>query len=219
MTHESVGFTVDEFSVLAYLKANPEFFTRHPKFLAALQLPNPHGDGVVSLSTKQVALLRAQLQEKTNLLDALIDAGNTNDTIQAQIHQLSLALMRANSVKDLQTALEQHIQVAFELSHASLHLLDREAKLPEAFTDWLQAQTKPYCNESNAAIDAFIASQNLAINHASFGVIPMLSEDRAVAFILLASEDAQHFTDSMETDFLSRIGELFYTRFTALDKA
>ncbi len=222
MTQESTAnLTLDDLSVLEYLQTDPGFFTRHPIFLSELKLPNPHGEGVISLSTRQVGLLRAQLEEKSKLLNALIANGKANDAIDAQIHQLSLQLLTVADINALHTTLDTHIKQAFDLTYASLHLLDNAPTLPVAFTNWLQAQTKPFCDEANAAINALIESQVLASSHGSFSVIPMFAAGtkNVVACILLAAKDAQHFTPNMETDFLTRIGELFYARLSALDQA
>lgn len=221
MTQESKArLALDDISVLEYLQAEPDFFTRHPTFLSELRLPNPHGEGVISLSTKQVGLLRSQLEEKSGLLEALIANGKANDATNAQIHQLSLQLLSVSDLSALHSALDTHVKQTFDLTYASLFQLDTDSVLPEAFTSWLQEQTKPYCNEANTAINALIESQVLASSHGSFSVIPMYATGTKTvnACILLAAKDVHQFTPSMETDFLTRIGELFYARLTSLDK-
>lgn len=222
MTQESTAnLTLDDLSVLEYLQADPAFFTRHPTFLSELKLPNPHGEGVISLSTRQVGLLRAQLEEKSGLLKALIANGKANDAINAQIHQLSLQLLRDSDIDALHSTLDTYIKQTFDLTYANLLQLDNTPALPVAFTNWLQAQTKPFCNKANAAINTLIESQILASSHGSFSVIPMFAAEtkNVVACILLAAKDTQHFTPDMETDFLTRIGELFSARLISLDKA
>jgi len=221
MTQKSTAeLSLDDAAVLAFLQADPDFFTRHSALLADLTLPNPHGDNVISLSTKQLSVLRAQLDEKSQLLEALIGFGKANDEINTKIHQLSLALLSATDIASLPTILDTHVKQSFDLTHASLHTLDAQApSLPEPFLSWLQALSKPYCNGPNAAIEALIESKLLSASNGSFSVIPMRTakSNDVVACIVLAAKTQQHFTTNMETDFLTRIGELFSARLLALD--
>lgn len=220
MSQESTAnLSLDDSTVLAYLQADPSFFTRHPALLVDLTIPSPHGEGVISLSTKQIGLLRAQLEDKSKLLEDLIGFGNANDEINAHIHQLSLALIPASDTESVQTILDMHVKQAFGLTHASLHLLETFSSLPENFISWLNALSKPYCNGSNAAIETLIESQHLSPTNGSFSVIPMRDTDNntVVACIVLAAKAPQHFTQQMETDFLVRIGELFCARLATLD--
>ncbi len=220
MTQESTAnLTLDDLTVLEYLQADPSFFTRHPALLVDLTLPNPHGEGVISLSTKQISLLRSQLEEKSKLLEDLIGFGQANDEINANIHKLCLQLMVASDTPSLLTILDTHVKQTFNLTHASLHQLDAEPSLPENFISWLHALSKPYCNGVNQAIEALMDSQLLSPINSSFSVIPMRdAESKAViACIVLAAKEPQHFTQHMETAFLTRIGELFNARLATLD--
>ena len=220
MTQKSTAeLSLDDASVLAFLLADPDFFTRHSALLADLTLANPHGENVISLSTKQLSVLRTQLDEKSQLLEALIGFGKANDEINTKIHQLSLALLTATDIASLPTILDTHIKQSFDLTHASLHTLDAQTSLPEPFLSWLQALSKPYCNGPNAAIEALIESQLLSSAEGSFSVIPMRTtkSNDVIACIVLAAKTRQHFTHNMETDFLTRIGELFSARLLALD--
>ena len=49
---------MDEQEVAAYLKSHPEFFEHYADLLSQVVIPNPHGGHAISITERQIGLLR-----------------------------------------------------------------------------------------------------------------------------------------------------------------
>ncbi len=80
-------------TVAAYLLEHPDFLSRHPDVLAALE-GGQREDGAISLVEKQVAVLRKQNSEAEAGRVELIETARTNANLSVCLHKVALELLR-----------------------------------------------------------------------------------------------------------------------------
>ena len=101
-TDAAAADAVNDASVAAYLRENPDFLRRHPDLLDVLQAPRrDYGDGVVDLQNAMMERLRGELARLRESRDDLIQTGRANMNTQTRIHEAVLALLRAKSFEHL----------------------------------------------------------------------------------------------------------------------
>jgi uncharacterized protein YigA (DUF484 family) len=105
MTTQLLGSTPNVTALSAeqveqYLREHPEFFNDHLPLVASLRIPHAAGPAV-SLIERQVTVLRDQNQQYKRKLMDLVQVGRDNDALHRNLHQLTLALMRAGSLGDV----------------------------------------------------------------------------------------------------------------------
>src|SRR3990167_3210800 len=88
---------VDETQIIEHLLAHPDFFTRHPDALEALQLPHETGSAI-SLVERQVSVLRERNLEMRQRLNNLLTTARENDKLFEKTKRLVLTLIEANSL-------------------------------------------------------------------------------------------------------------------------
>lgn len=202
-----------------YLREHPEFFNDHLALVASLRIPHAAGPAV-SLIERQVAVLRDQNQQYKRKLMELVQVGRDNDTLHRNLHQLTLALMRAHGLADVIERVHGHLRDDFKVDSVALRL----ARLPAGFaTDTctlpLEAgdpalasfaaffrAVRPLCGELKPDQLAFLyGDQAEAI--ASTALIP-LGVEAELGMLAIGSHDEHRFHPAMDTLFLRCLGEL-----------
>ncbi|MDX1432677.1 MAG: DUF484 family protein, partial [Gammaproteobacteria bacterium] len=72
--------TSEEDAVVEYLRANPEFFSRHPGLLEQLSVPHSCGEAV-SLVEYQVSVLRDQIHDLRRRMQVLVANARDNEKL------------------------------------------------------------------------------------------------------------------------------------------
>lgn len=209
------GENPTEAQVAAWLKAHPEFFEQHPDLLAELAVPHASG-GAVSLVERQVAVLRERNLELRERLHRLLEVARENDVLFDKIRGLILALLEARSIAALASALEDELRARFQSEFISLLLFDASGETGTAQAVTLQAAQEkvPGLVKGRQAIAGQLRADELAFLFGHEGeqvkscaVIP-LHHGRAFGLLAIGSADAGHFRTSMDTLFISFIGEV-----------
>ncbi|HET8729592.1 MAG TPA: DUF484 family protein [Moraxellaceae bacterium] len=204
-----------ETQVAAWLKAHPEFFGQHPDLLAEMAIPHATG-GAVSLVERQVAVLRDRNVELRERLQRLLDVARENDVLFEKMRGLILALLEAPSIAALAAALEDELRARFNSEFISLLLFDVEGATGAAHSVSLQsAQEKvPGLVKGRQAIAGQLRADELTFLFGHEGervkscaVIP-LYHGRALGLLAIGASDPAHFRTSMDTLFISFIGEV-----------
>lgn len=202
--------------VALYLKTHPEFFNQYADLLLQLQVPNPHGDNAVSITERQLGVLREKLRATEQKMLELIRFGEENDAIAEKVHRLGVALIGANDLAGTVRMLYAHLGGAFAVPHVAVRLWgigSGSEGTPEfsAVGDPLKAQIgsmlHPYCGPS-AGQDA---AQWFGEPVRSLAQIPLRESGREGACfgaLVLASEEAQRFYPDMGVLYLNRIGDM-----------
>lgn len=202
-----------------YLRAHPEFFNDHLPLVATLRIPHAAGPAV-SLIERQVAVLRDQNQQYKRKLMELVQVGRDNDGLHNNLHLLTLALMRADSLDDVIERVHGHLRDDFKADVVALRLaqlpkgfstdtctlpLDASDPALAAFAPFFRAM-RPLCGELKAEQLAFLFGDQ-ADGVASTALIP-LGVEAELGMLAIGSHDDHRFHPAMDTLFLRCLGEL-----------
>ena len=219
---EQVDVTgIDEDSVAAYLREHPDFLTRHPETLAALEVPHRPGGGAVSLIERQVAVLRQRNERLEQRLAELLRTARDNERVGARLLALGRGLLEADSLDAVLATVRDTLLNEFAADDVAIRLIDTEdgtraAREPErfarpadpeieAFNDVLR-RGEPVCGDVTAQQQAALFRER-AGELGSCALVP-LRAGRALGVIGLGSTDPGHFGAAMGTLFLGQLGEL-----------
>ncbi len=214
--------------VEAYLQQHPEFFHEHLDLLEDISIPHPSGSAV-SLISKQLELFRLRHHEMEAQLNALIEIARDNDNSANKMHELTLAVLEADSlevaIENLNVVLAECFLTDFfavKIITAAEHdsaIADLFVK-PDCedlvhFSKVLQSN-QAFCGRPTLAQAKFFFTDN-ALEVQSCAIIPMAFTE-IEALLAIGSRDADKFHYSMGHLFLTQMSEIIGTRFTALLK-
>jgi uncharacterized protein len=202
-----------EQEVKSYLKEHPEFFERNAHLLADLSLPNPHGEGTISLAQRQQLAQRDKIRVLESKFTELVLNAEENEKTANKIHQLTIGLLAALSFDALDQHLTTFLSEQFNLPNTQLKIWSSSSLLAdqnstfvvpdEAIVKWAQDLSQPYCG----ALPSVDIGQWFTEAPASIAIIPLKGKE-TFGLLLLPSQDKNHFYRGMGTLFLNRIGEL-----------
>lgn len=186
-------------AVAGYLYENPDFLLNHPQVLANLRLPIQAKTGVVSLVERQIEALRQQNAKLQKHLDALLDYGHANDTIQAQLNTLTMTLWaaQASTQAELFDLAQRTLSDLFDKLHFVI--------VSGALLDEKEAQELPpiLCTpDLPLALQAVCGVEG---SHALVRIIPKQSPNETRAVLICSSENKNHFHPDMGLYHLERV--------------
>jgi hypothetical protein len=193
-------------NVAEYLQSNPDFFNEHAELLVELAIPHPYGGRTISLSERQMLVLRERVKELEKKLHEWMEIARENEALQDKVHQYTLALIGSHDLLTLQEVATRSLREIFSVPHAVMHIWQEQPPSTEvmAFAD---QHTKPVCAHQ-AVHDTQSWFGESAEHLRSFAYLPLRNETQSVGMLILASEDAQRFYPEMGTVFLQRIAEM-----------
>lgn len=211
--------------VAGYLRRHPGFFADHLELLESMTVPHPSGVAI-SLVSRQLDLLRAKNQRLLKQLDGLLQIARENDALNRRIHQLTLALLDANSVADVLASLDWGLHQYFQVDFVAVRLLAprldhpvRNLFLPErgSETDWCEgivAQSKPVCGklEPEHAAILFGEDARRVASHA----IAALRHAGIRGLFAIGSRDPERFREDLGFVFLGQMSEILAARLSVL---
>lgn len=201
--------------VAAYLKAHKDFFVDHESLLADITIPHETGKAV-SLVERQVVVLRERNVELRERLTRLLDVARENDMLFEKMRGLILALLETTSVPALAAALERELQQRFGSEHVSFLLFDVSGATGAAQSITLvSAQEKvPALVRGRQAVAGQLRKEELQFLFGHEGeqvrscaVVPVQHE-RPLGLLAIGSSNPEHFKSSMDTLFISFIGDV-----------
>lgn len=208
---------ITEDDIAQFLANTPGFFERYAGLLASVQLGSPHGGRAISLQERQVELLRRKIHDLELRLAAMLRLGRDNVAIADKLLGLFQALLRSRSEQELPGLLRSELERRFGLPQVALRLwglapefaeLDQAAAMGEGDSPGAVLPERLYCGpQAGQAALAWLEQPEAA---QSVALLPLRPQADAPPFglLLLASDDAQRFQPSMDTDFLRHLGEL-----------
>ncbi|MDF3030819.1 MAG: hypothetical protein K0R03_1377 [Moraxellaceae bacterium] len=209
------GENFTEVQVASWLRAHKDFFERHPDLLAELAIPHATG-GAVSLVERQVGVLRERNLELRERLQRLLDVARENDILFEKIRGLVLTLLEARNIPALATALEDDLRARFNSEFVSLLLFDVDGLTGTAHSVPLQeAQAHvPALVKGRQAVAGQLRAEELTflfghegVQVKSCAVVP-LHQGNVLGLLAIGSADADHFRTSMDTLFISFVGDV-----------
>lgn len=197
-------------TVVAYLKENPEFFVRQPGVLEALELRH-EASGAESLIEHQVVVLRERLAELQQRLDQFRHRAQENEAVLRRVHDLYLALVRSADSQRLLADFSERMRHDFNCDACRIVLLHEESEL----------ETIPGLVErrESEAVRALAARGIVCGRLATETLSELFDEDTAAqtrstavvplgdwGLLALASGDEDKFYPGMGTLFLELMG-------------
>ncbi|WAR44657.1 DUF484 family protein [Methylomonas rapida] len=216
---------LDDDQVAAYLQLHPDFFQDHLDLLERMHIPHPSGNAI-SLISKQLELFRTKHQEQENQLNALIDIARENDAAFNRMHELTLAMLEANSLEDAIANLSEvlaecfltdfvAVKIIMPISESPISNLFVEPNAPglQHFSNILQ-ENQPKCGRPTLAQAQFLFGE--AANEVkSCAILPMVFT-QLDGLLAIGSRDEGRFHYSMGSLFLTQMSEIIGTRFISL---
>lgn len=201
--------------VAAYLKAHKDFFVDHEALLADITIPHETGKAV-SLVERQVVVLRERNVELRERLTRLLDVARENDMLFDKMRGLILALLETKTVPQLAAALERELRLRFGSEYVSFLLFDVNGATGAAQSVALvSAQEKvPALVRGRQAVAGQLRKDELQFLFGHEGeqvkscaVVPVQHE-RPLGLLAIGSSSSDHFKSSMDTLFISFIGDV-----------
>jgi len=221
MTDESRG-RQDAADVAQWLRRHPQFLEHYPDLAATLTVPRDAGAST-SLASYQLEVLREKNRELTRRLHELSGHAQVNERLAVRTHQLTLALLRANTPARTLATMVAVLREDFEgdvvrvlLSAPAAPALQAQAELGDA--PWLAsldddaafagalreqlADGEPACGRLPPERSALVFGAD-AERVASAALLPVAG----VGAVAVGSIDANRFFPGMGTLFLRMMGE------------
>lgn len=211
--------TDEEDAVVEYLRANPEFFSRHPQLLEQLIIPHACGDAV-SLVEYQVSVLRDQVHDLRRRMQLLVGNARDNEKLSQRLHRLTLTLAECATLDEMLSTLYQGLVDDFEADFAAMRLFARpkdgrdlglgeflgdDAQGRELFSRVL-ASGKPVCGRVKGEQMAFLFPERCA--EIGSGALLPLGQGSRYGLLAIGSRDPQRFHAGMGTVFLRQLADV-----------
>ncbi len=204
--------------IASYLKSHPEFFEHYAELLAQIHIPSPHGGKAVSITERQIGVMRDKVKQLEAKLTEMIAFGEENDGISTKVHRLGVALQGATELTGLMRVLYSHLGGDFAVPHVAVRIWgvgESDAVEFSAVDDAVKILAglleHPYCGPS-AGQEAVAWLGESGSHVRSVALIPLREGGGEVGacfgLLLLASEEAQRFYPEMGTLYLQRIGDM-----------
>jgi len=210
---------LEEKTVADYLRDNPEFFQNNASLLASLQIPHAVGPAV-SLVEYQVKVLRDQNSQLKRKLMDLVHVARDNNRLNERMHQLTLGLIKSNSLEALLDTLRENLLGEFKADtvimrlagmaealtrECGVDLYDPHAPELQHFETFLKT-SRPQCGRFKPEqLQYLFGDQAQAIE--SVALIP-LGHNSKHGLLAIGSQEASRFHPGMGTLFLTHLGEL-----------
>lgn len=222
---EQAQSTLDESEVAEYLRRHPDFFHSHLDVLEQMHIPHPSGNAV-SLISKQLELFRGRHQEQENQLIALIEIARENDAAFTRMHQLTLAMLEANTLEDAIANLNDVLAECFMTDFVAVKIVKHVESSPlsnlfvedddvnlKHFSQELTSN-QPKCGRPTLAQARFLFGDEAA-EVRSCAIIPM-AFTQIEGLLAIGSRDEMRFHYSMGSLFLTQMSEIIGTRLISL---
>lgn len=203
----------EEKAIIDYLHAEPDFFVRHPGLLAQLNLPHESGRAV-SLVEHQMAIMRERNVDMRRRMNQLMDAARQNDGLFAKTRSLTLALLDASSLQELNEVLATYVLVDFEADFVCCHTYGVQSSL-DHIQNHDQAFPFSHLFGGDKALCTTLREDELQLvfpisNHQGSGSAVMLPLALATGSgaLCIGSKDPQRFSNDMETLFVTYIADV-----------
>lgn len=210
---ELPGETLDEQAIIDYLRTHPDFFSHHKNLLTELNLPHASGRAV-SLVEHQVAIMRERNVDMRRRMNELLEAARMNDSIFAKTRSLTLALLDAKSLQELNEVLATFVLVDFEADFVCCHVHGFDHSLDHIHN---HSDDFPFAHllNGNSPVCTTLRQAELeqifpASNHGDAGsavLLPMHLTSGNGA-LCIGSRDPHHFSNDMDTLFVAYIADV-----------
>lgn len=210
--------------VAHYLRAHPDFLAEHSDLLAVLTVPHLGRGKAISLTERQLHVLRGKIRQLEQKLAELILFGEQNDKIGEKVHRLAVSLLEAQSYDGKRRALFASMREDFTVPHSALRIWtdaasnsaegDGEEFTPvsEATRAFADSLPRPCCGvPGNGNTDVLDWFGEMAPHIRSVALMPLRRGGRTAGLLALGSEEPERFYVEMGVFYLERIAALVST--------
>ena len=200
--------------VREYLKLNGDFLQRNPDMLDHLHISHASGSAV-SLVEKQVSVLRERNIDMRHRLNALTANARDNDKLYEQTRKLVLALLDARNLDSVYSAFMDAMEKDFKVDYASLILFGEPSSDGKCRVEPSEAAKieigallkgrKPVCGVLRKEELAYLFPDAGEVGSAA--LMP-LANGEELGLIAVGSADANRYSSSMGTLFLTHIADV-----------
>ena len=214
-------------SVREYLKNHDDFLQRYPDMLDYLHVSHASGSAI-SLVEKQVSVLRERNTEIRQRLKTLTVNAKDNDTLYEQTRALVLKLLDADSVEALYSTFMASMKDDFGVDYASIILYgesDRDQGWRTESRESVKKQIgslfrghKAVCGTLRTEELNFLFAEGADVGSAA--MIPLSDkapESEPLGLIAVGSADANYYSSTVGTLFLSHIADVMVKLLTRLN--
>jgi uncharacterized protein YigA (DUF484 family) len=206
--------TINDEQVIVFLKNNPDFFQGKDNLLACLNVPHASG-GAISLIERQVEIHKERNIELRHRLTALIGNARKNDQLFENTKRLILSLLHARTLDDIQICLYDGLKNDFNISFVQLRLFSQtplNTQMDLITTEEIQQRIRrvfagktSICGElDNLQMELLFPEHGSEVKSAASTQLRLTSIGGVLS---VGSKDENYFRSSMDTLFLSYIGE------------
>lgn len=216
-TSEVLDRRAGEAKVVAWLRDDPDFFTRYPELVENLRIPHPCRPAV-SLLEYQNRLLRERSQRLHDKLLELVAIARDNDRLAERVQRLALGLLDARGgLDELLHGVKAILRDEFKADCVALCLAAPPTVGLSAVEELLRPEVvglfeavfragRPQCGQLSSE-QAEALFNNDACHAVSAALIPLDGEIWR-GLLAVGSSDANRFYPGVGTLFLERIGQL-----------
>jgi uncharacterized protein YigA (DUF484 family) len=219
--------------VAAFLRRHPKFLQQFPDLAVSMVVPREDGPAA-SLASYQLEVLRDKNRELTRRLHELFANAQENERLAVRTHQLTLALMKQDSIADTLRAMAASLAEDFQGDLVRVVLFDEVDGLDDV--DWLQVigrgdarlepfrdclgDGEPLCGRLRADKNEQLYGSRVEEVQSS-ALLPLAGMGGAPALGLVAvgSKDPNRFFPGMGTLFLRMMAESLATALQRFDRA
>ncbi len=214
--------TLREEDIVDYLCQHPDFFVDKPSLIAELDLPHHTGGEAISLVERQVSILRERNMDMRHRLTTLLDNARNNDKLFEKTKRLILSLLEAKDINDVIDALMYSFTNDFEIHETVLVLFaenieddhvtsDKNVRIislstAQSILGTIISNNRTVCGQLDSAEQQLIFAEH-ASSIASTAIAP-LSTGNPIGLLAIGNPDPDHYRSSMNTLFLTYIGEV-----------
>ena len=201
--------------IVQYLRAHPDFLGKHNDLLGVLTVTHPRHGNAISLTERQLHILRGKIQQLEQKLAELILFGEQNDAIEEKVHRLATSFLVAEGYDSKRRALFASLQDDFAVPHVALRIWEAPAgqegeefqQVSEGVRKFADGMSRPYCG-APVNIEALDWFGEMAPHIRSVALSPLWRGKQVMGLLALGSEETERFYSDMGTLYLERIGSL-----------
>lgn len=209
--------SINERDVAAFLKQRPDFFRHYPEIVSQLDVPHETGASV-SLVEYQSKILREKNNELHERLQQLVDNARRNDRLFEQTRRLTLDLLDAQSIEEVEQSLQQAMVALYGVDHACITLFVPAMTMQSVTEVEMQDQLvrhfgrkQAFCGQlSDDQMELFFYDKSKVGSMAAC----LLKNDLGI--LAIGHKDDDYFKSNMDTLFLDYLSEIVSRRLDIL---
>ena len=203
--------------VAAFLKQHPEFFRTYPELVHELDIPHETG-ATVSLVEHQSRILRERNKELHERLQQLVDNARRNDRLFEQTRRLTLDLLDAQGIEEVEQSLQQCMNALYGVDYACLTLFVPAMSMQSITEVEMQDHLVRHFGRKQAFCGQLTDSEMELFFHDDSTVGSMaaclLKNDYGI--MALGHKQDDYFKSNMDTLFLDYVAEIVSRRLDLL---